>query len=165
MISITTNCWTPYNAFEHYHTHEQIENWLINIIVKTVDAVKSKQDSRLKSVIVKANKFLQENYANPNLTLETISDSLFLNPTYFSRLYKKETGENYIDALIRIRMEKAKILLRETNKKISDISESVGYPVLKYFYAIFKKYTGLTPLEFREKRIIKNAYETSRKML
>lgn len=140
----------PYNAFEHYHNHEQIENWLINIIIKTVEAVKSKQDSQLKSVIVKANKFLEENYANPNLTLEVLSGSLFLNPTYFSRLYKKETGENYVDALIRIRIEKAKSLLRETNKKISDISECVGYPVPKYFYAIFKKHTGRTPLEYRE---------------
>lgn len=140
----------PYNAFERYNTNEQIENWLVNIIVKTVDAIKKKQGTQLKSVIIKANRFLQENYANPNLTLEVISDNLFLNPAYFSRLYKKETGENYVDALIRIRMEKAKILLRETNKKITDISESVGYPVPKYFYAIFKKYTGLTPLEFRE---------------
>ncbi len=141
----------PYNALERYHTNEQIENWLVNITVKTVDAIKKKQGSQLKSVIVKANLFLQENYADPNLTLEAISRSLFLNPAYFSRLYKKETGENYVDALIRIRMEKAKLILKESNKKISDISESVGYPVPKYFYAIFKKYTGLTPLEFRER--------------
>lgn len=140
----------PYNAFERYNSNEQIENWLVNIIVKTVDAIKKKQGTQLKSVIIKANRFLQENYDNPNLTLEVISDNLFLNPAYFSRLYKKETGENYVDALIRIRMEKAKLLLKETNRKISDISESVGYPVPKYFYAIFKKYTGLTPLEFRE---------------
>lgn len=140
----------PYNAFERYQCHEQIENWLINLIVKTVDAVKNKQDSQVKSVIIKANKYIQENYANPNITLESVSSSLFLNPTYFSRLYKKETGENYVEALIRIRMEKAKLLLMETNKRISDISECVGYPVSKYFYAIFKKHTGLTPLEFRE---------------
>jgi two-component system response regulator YesN len=141
----------PYNAFERYHSYEQIENWLINIVLRTVEAVKNNQDSQLKSVILKANKYLQENYANPNLNLEFISSNLFLNPTYFSRLYKKETGENYVDSLKRIRIEKAKYLLKESNQKISDIAEIVGYPNSKYFYAIFKKCTGLTPVEFREK--------------
>lgn len=140
----------PFMAFERYRTREHIENWIKNLITKTICEIRSQKASEVKSVIKKANEFLYENYIDPDLSLTAISDHIFLNPSYFSRLYKKETGESYVEALTKIRLNMAKTLLVESNKKILDISESVGYSDSRYFCTIFKKYFGYTPMEFRE---------------
>jgi two-component system, response regulator YesN len=140
----------PFMAFERYHTREQIENWVRNIFIKTIHEIRSQKTSDVKSVIKKANEFLNECYIDPDLSLATISDHVFLSPSYFSRLFKKETGESYVEALTKIRLNMAKTLLMESNKKIMDISEKVGYSDSKYFCTIFKKYFGYTPIEFRE---------------
>jgi two-component system, response regulator YesN len=140
----------PFIAFERYHTREQIENWVRNIIIKTIYEIGNRKASDVKSVIKKSNEFLNESYMDPDLSLAAISDHVFLNPSYFSRLYKKETGESYVEALTKIRLNMARKLLIESNKKIMDISESVGYSDCKYFCTIFKKYISYTPIEFRE---------------
>lgn len=140
----------PWKAMEQYRSRETVEVWIKNIIFKTICEIRDRQDNSIKSVIKKANEYLEENYSRPNISLATISDHLHLSQSYFSRLYKKETGESYIEALTRIRMDRAKALLRETNAKISDISGSVGYPDSKYFSTLFRKMEGLTPVEYRE---------------
>ncbi len=140
----------PYTALERYGTRSQMENWFRNIVMKTVYEIRNRQVSNVKSVIKKANEYLERNYTNPDFSLVAISDYLHLSSSYFSRLYRKETGESFIEALTNIRLQKSKALLKETNERISAISESIGYTDSKYFCTLFRKYTGLTPMEFRE---------------
>ncbi|NIK69020.1 helix-turn-helix domain-containing protein [Paenibacillus sp. BK720] len=73
-----------------------------------------------------------------------------MDPSYLSRQFKAATGENFIEYVTRKRMEKACELLRESNHKVSDIAELVGYENQRYFSQVFKKFTGHTPSEFRE---------------
>lgn len=96
-----------------------------------------------------AKQYIQKNYMNP-ITLKEVSGAVGFNDTYFSSLFKKESGKNFLEYLSEVRMNKAKELLRETNLGVTEICERVGYLDLKHFTKSFKKYTGLKPNEFRK---------------
>ena len=72
------------------------------------------------------------------------------NTNYFSELFKKETGENFSNYLLGIRMEKAKQMLRDTKIPVYEIGESVGYKDAKYFSQQFMKVVGVKPAEYRK---------------
>lgn len=100
--------------------------------------------------VQQAIKYIQEHYSE-KITLRQLSDHVFLSPSYFSIQFKKETGKNFVEYLKEYRIEKAKELLRKSCLKVYEISEMVGYQNPKYFTDAFTGYTGLTPLEFRQK--------------
>ena len=85
-----------------------------------------------------------------NATLQSLAEHVSLNPIYLSRYFKEKTGMNFIDYIIRIKMEKAAALLKEKNFKILDISELVGYSNEKNFSRAFKKYYGVCPINYRK---------------
>ncbi|NLW10424.1 MAG: helix-turn-helix domain-containing protein, partial [Clostridiaceae bacterium] len=72
-----------------------------------------------------------------------------ISPSYFSAVYKRETGETFISALLRIRMEKARDLMISTNLKNFEIASQVGYDDPHYFSVCFKKYYKKSPNDFR----------------
>lgn len=72
-----------------------------------------------------------------------------MNASYLSRVFKQETGENFVSFLTRLRMEKAKSLLRDRNIKVYEVAERVGYPNTAYFSKLFKKLSGMSPEEYR----------------
>ncbi|MEN1760297.1 response regulator transcription factor [Anoxynatronum sibiricum] len=104
--------------------------------------------SGLKS-IRQAKKYIEENYMNP-LTLEEVGTHIGFNSCYFSSVFKKETGSSFIEYLSKTRIEKAKVLLKESDLRILDVSLMVGYNDVKYFTKSFKKHTGLQPNEYRK---------------
>jgi len=84
-----------------------------------------------------------------DLGLEIIADELDISSPYLSRLFKSETSVNFKEYLTRLRLDKARELLRNTGLKVYEIAEATGYPDQKYFSDIFKKRTGMTPSEYR----------------
>lgn len=146
------NLLDPYKIIDRYDTVEEIKNWLTNVVMGCVDRLRNDRSNNVKSVITKAQRFIEANYANTDISLNSIAEHVYLNPAYFSKLYKKETGETYMEFLTKLRIEKAKKLLKETNIKTSDIGTAVGYPNPQYFTTLFKKVLGITPLEYREKK-------------
>ena len=84
------------------------------------------------------------------LTLEEVGGVVGFNASYFSSLFKKETGQNFLEYLSEVRMNRAKELLKETKLPVGEICERVGYADLKYFTKSFKKATGIKPGEFRK---------------
>lgn len=83
------------------------------------------------------------------VTLEEVAELLGLNPSYFSQLFKQATGETFVHYRIRMRMEKAKLLLAMPHYRITDVSYEVGYADHPHFTKTFKKVTGLSPSEYR----------------
>lgn len=84
------------------------------------------------------------------LTLEKVAAIVYLNPVYFSQLFKQKTGTGFKEYITHLRLERSMELLRTTELKISDISERVGYPDVRHFSQIFRKKSGVTPSEYRQ---------------
>ncbi|MEK5239823.1 response regulator [Paenibacillus sp. FSL L8-0470] len=103
-------------------------------------------DSRLVQEI---RDYLNQNYAK-DMTLQHIAERFFISRENVSRKFKQISGENLSDYLTALRIDKAKTLLQNTNLRLSQISELVGYEDEKYFSRVFKKSTGQTPREYRK---------------
>ncbi len=86
---------------------------------------------------------------NEKITLEIMAQRLYIHPSYFSSIFKKETGQNFIDFVNEVRVWQAVELLRKKDCKIKDICAAVGFHNYSYFIKVFKKVTGANPLEFR----------------
>lgn len=84
-----------------------------------------------------------------DISLKKISDILFYNESYLSRLFKKLTGSKYKDFSTALKLEKAKYLLKNTDLLIKDICKKVGFESISHFQFFFKKHFGTTPLEYR----------------
>jgi two-component system response regulator YesN len=99
-------------------------------------------------VIKRVMDYIRANYSK-ELSLKCLAYDFNINTNYLGRLFKEELGEYFTDYLNKIRIEKAKELLSKTNKSTREISTIVGYTDPNYFYSLFKKYTGVSPSEFK----------------
>lgn len=128
--------------------------------IERIDREKHRQDMLFDSQTTQVTnsryldgvKFVQEYIAehiDSDMSLNRLARMVYLNPTYLSRLFKSTTGCTITEYLLVVRIEKAKLLLMETEKKVQDISLAVGIDSPVYFSRIFKKSTGQTPQEFR----------------
>lgn len=106
-----------------------------------------RQDENRPIRIVK--QYVSEHYGEP-LTLEQASTLAALSPAYFSTVFKKDTGMTFLEYLSKVRMDMAKRLLKETNRTVADICQTVGYSDVRYFSKTFAKYSGLKPNEYRK---------------
>lgn len=94
-------------------------------------------------------KYLQHNYMIYGVSLDSISDILNINSSYFSLLFKKSFGVNFVDYLTELRINAAKELLKDPFLTMAEVAGMVGYENPNYFTRVFKKNTGTTPTEFR----------------
>lgn len=84
------------------------------------------------------------------LSLEKVAAIVYLNPVYFSQLFKQKTGNGFKEYVTQLRFDRAMELLRDSELKVGDIAERVGYPDVRHFSQIFRKKTGYTPSEYRQ---------------
>ena len=100
-------------------------------------------------MVKKAIDYINENY-NKEITLDLLAAHISVNPSYLSRLLKKEVGKNFTDIITGIRINKAKHLLNEHGSKIIEVGEMVGYSDYAYFYQVFKRIEGISPSQYRK---------------
>lgn len=97
--------------------------------------------------------YLDENYTH-KISLDQISQKLYLSPVYISKIFKEETGDSPINYLIKIRLEKAKEILERTSSgSVKSIANEVGYEDVYYFSKLFKKNYGISPMYYRKKAV------------
>ena len=129
-----------------------VKDYLLKILLYTVDKREQLAGKNYSFLLNKAKDFVEKNYMNCDISLNTVAEYIGLSPTYFSTIFKQELGINFIDYLTKTRINEAKILLRSTDKRISDIAMEVGYRDQHYFSSSFKKYQGDTPKAYRENK-------------
>jgi two-component system response regulator YesN len=135
--------------FESVLTFEELFDWIIGDAAGKYRKFTDQKKVAEKKPIRAAKQYIYDNY-NRSLTLESVSGFVGFNPTYFSVLFKKETGRNFSEYLTDLRMKNAKTYLVSTDMDIADIAAEVGYGDLKYFSKLFKKSTGINPTEYRK---------------
>ncbi|HUZ17285.1 MAG TPA: response regulator [Spirochaetia bacterium] len=102
--------------------------------------------------VLEAQRYLQRNYADMNMSLRALADHVGAGMTYLCSLYRKTTGKTVNEYLTQLRIERAKELLRDVAIKTQEVANRVGYRDATYFSAVFRKQVGLTPTEYRERR-------------
>lgn len=103
-----------------------------------------------KTIIGRAKKFVRQNYYK-NIDMAVVSNIVSMNYSYFSKLFKRETGMNFSEYITSVRMEEAKKMLDNPVSKIYEISESVGYDNPKYFSKVFKAHFGVSPEQYKKR--------------
>jgi YesN/AraC family two-component response regulator len=95
--------------------------------------------------------YIRENFQNPEFGLQNIADSLQMSPPYLSQYFKKNTGYTISEYVTRLRMEKAKDLLKNSDLSVNDIANEVGYYSVPSFIRKFKEIEQITPGKYKKK--------------
>lgn len=132
------------------NTFDELRKWFVDKFAANAGFIAERIENQSESAIEKAKKYMQENFSK-DISLEDVSMKVDISSYYFSKLFKEETGNNFIEYLTKLRMEEAIRLLRESDLSMKEICSRVGYQDPNYFSRNFKKYTGITPTEARGK--------------
>ncbi len=118
---------------------------------KFMDSIFHVVNTKNASIVRKTINYINSNFAD-KISLEETATKMFLSPSYFSRLFKKETGENFNHYLNIVRIEESKKLLVNKNVKIAEVAQMVGFEDQSYYTKVFKKLTKVSPLKYRENK-------------
>lgn len=124
----------------------------ISFIVNSIATASSADDS--KDDVQRAKEFILANISN-NISVKDVADYVHLSPEYFSKLFKKEVGENVKNYIMRIKVAAAKDLLENPNIPVSMVASELGYSNFSHFTQMFKKHENITPSDYR-KQSLKN---------
>ncbi|WP_150275477.1 response regulator [Paenibacillus tepidiphilus] len=114
--------------------------------------VQGKRSGKAGDIIERVRRLIEARYAD-NLTVADIAGGVYLSPTYVRLLFKQETGETLSEYLTKVRIDKAKQLLRDPQHKFYEVCSAVGYTDPSHFSKLFKKMTGSTPSAYRERHL------------
>ena len=133
----------------NYTENKKLKKWFLEKISEICRNMIISREEQSNSIITKAKAYIDQYYYK-GISLDDVSREVDISPYYFSKLFKEETGENFIYYLTNIRIEKAKELLTNKALSVKEIGIKVGYSDPNYFSRIFKKSVGKTPTDYKE---------------
>jgi len=128
-----------------------LKEWFATKIADSARDVLKNLDKSEKDISL-ATEYIEKNFAS-NISLDDVSRIVNISPYYFSKVFKEETGENFIDYLTNLRIKRAKVLLAEGNLSMKEICNEIGYSDPNYFSRTFKKNVGVSPTEYKEGKV------------
>jgi len=131
------------DSIEHFKSYSE------KILLTVFEFRDSKIKNKYGNVINMSKKYIEANFSNQDISLNLVATNVNISPSHFSTIFSQETGETFIEYLTAVRMKKAMELLKTTNQKSCEIAYNVGYNDPHYFCYLFKKFTKLTPIKFR----------------
>ncbi len=137
------------NPLPTFTDQEDMVNSARQILLKAISFRDSQTMSRYGAVIRSAFAFIDQNYADPDITLSDVAKHVALSNNHFCTVFSQEVGSTFIEYLTALRMKKARDLLKSTDKRSSEVAVAIGYNDPHYFSYLFKKYVGMNPREYR----------------
>ncbi len=122
---------------------------LTGVIDMIVDKIEEKKSDTQNVLAARVQTYIQENFSNVGLSIKQIANHFHFHENYISNLYKEEFNENLSSAIERMRIEQAAILLRQSDVKVGQVAEAVGYSSDSTFRRAFKKIMGVSPADYR----------------
>ena len=135
-------------------TLEEIEGWIVHFFETSLVVVDDVKVLSKRTEVLDACQYVSL-HLNRKISLDEVAEHLYMNPSYFSRLFKKETGETFIEYVNKMKVHRAKELLDQTNLPVAKICEALGYDNHSYFIKMFKTVAGVTPQEYRGTAAVK----------
>ncbi len=141
--------WERLNQFE---TLESTLLWLVSQLQEVIQYLSLPNRTKQSSLVSRIIDFLNNNYSL-NIGLNDVSEELALTPNYLNSIFRNSLGVTITDYILSKRLDQARLLLKDQNLKVYEIGNSVGFKNTAYFCSVFKKSTGLTPKQYREKYV------------
>lgn len=141
------------NYYQHLHkfpSSHELKVFMKNWIEWFMDYMSGQSNRVDSNVIEKSKKYILMNFSRPDLSIVEVSDYLGFSDKHFSSLFSKEVGITYKEYLTDLRIEKAKLLMKNSNRKVYEIGNEVGYNNTEHFSRVFKKTTGFSPNEYKK---------------
>ena len=136
---------------------DETQQWMLELFRSLVTHVRGMREDQSLQSVNKALEFVRRNLKDPELSLISVCKHISMSPSYFSALFKKNTGRTLIEHVTSERMERAKELLANTSMKSYEVAHEVGYGDPHYFSGVFKKHCGDTPTDYRLKTTTRKA--------
>ena len=130
-------------------SEEQTVSYLKELFAFAISERDRVSGNRYGSLIDTAKQYLAEHFESNDVSLNTVAAQVGVSSSYFSSIFKQETGQSFVEYLTKLRIDKACELLRCTTLRTSEIGERVGYNDPHYFSATFKKVTGVSPKDYK----------------
>ncbi|NOU88528.1 helix-turn-helix domain-containing protein [Paenibacillus sp. LMG 31460] len=141
-----------FDLLSQYESIHELSDYVIEQLARYAGQIEERRSNRERNdVVERITAFIDAHYMHSDLSLNYLASEFKLSVSHVSRIFKEHTERNFIDYLMDIRMRKAKELLACTEMLIRDVSGAVGYTNVNSFVRIFKKSTGVTPGEYRER--------------
>ncbi len=126
-----------------------LRRWFTEKIAAASRNVSTKASEKSMGAVEAAKAYIQNHYSR-DISLDEVSQAVNISPYYFSKIFKEDVGEGFVEYLTKIRMDKAKELLTTTECSMKEICSMVGYADPNYFSRSFKKNVGVTPTEYKQ---------------
>ncbi|HEX2946872.1 MAG TPA: response regulator [Clostridia bacterium] len=135
-----------------FNNLQEARDWMLGVCTRVMNLISGSRQNNCRQIVSNAKEFTRNHYHESDLTINRVCGYLHVSPGYFSTIFKRETKSTYLAYLVQLRMDTAKELLRMTELKSFEIAERIGFSDANYFSNSFKKYTGHSPSEYRNRK-------------
>jgi two-component system, response regulator YesN len=144
------------NRINGLETLEEISRSYISFYEQIMLKIDKNRENKSDMIINSVKKYINLNYIDRNLSLNSVAEAVNMSPVYLGKLFKNTVFKSVSEYINEVRIKKAVELMQSSNNTIEGILEKVGWESKKYFFTVFKKYYGVTPNEFRLANNIKS---------
>ena len=128
---------------------EKTKHYLVGLFGCALEVRDRVSSDRYGQVIREAKSFIKENFSRGDFSLNLVAAHIGVSPSYFSSIFRQETGQTFVEYLTRVRIDSACEMLKCTNLRTAEIGERAGYNDPHYFSSAFKKVMGMSPKEYK----------------